>query len=51
MEMYDFQVSGYSRLVLLGMMLSTTSSVFFYMITAYMPTFGSAVLHLSSRAA
>ncbi len=37
------------RLVLLGMMLSTTTTVTFYLITAYMPTFGTAVLHLSTR--
>ena len=36
------------RLVLLGMMLATTSSVFFYMMTVYTPTFGTAVLHLAS---
>ncbi len=38
------------RLVVLGMMLTTTTTVTFYMITAYMPTYGSSVLHLSSRA-
>ncbi len=37
------------RLVILGMMLSTTTTVTFYLITAYMPTFGSAILHLSTR--
>jgi len=36
------------RLVLLGMMLSTTTTVTFYLITAYTPTFGSTVLHLTS---
>ncbi len=36
------------RLVVLGMMLSTTTTVTFYLITAYMPTYGSAVLRLSS---
>src|SRR5579864_852401 len=36
------------RLVLLGMMLSTTTTVTFYLITAYTPTFGSTVLHLSN---
>jgi MFS family permease len=30
------------------MMLSTTTTVTFYLITAYTPTFGSTVLHLSS---
>lgn len=37
------------RLVLLGMMLTTTTTVTFYLITAYMPTYGSQVLHLSTR--
>jgi MFS transporter, MHS family, citrate/tricarballylate:H+ symporter len=36
------------RLVTLGMMLSTMTTVCFYMITAYTPTFGSAVLHLAT---
>jgi len=34
--------------VLLGMMLSTMTTVCFYMVTAYTPTFGSAVLHLAA---
>jgi metabolite-proton symporter len=38
------------RLVLLGMMLSLTTTVTFYLITAYMPTYGTSVLHLSTRA-
>jgi MFS family permease len=38
------------RLVVLGMMLSTLTTVSFYMITAYTPTFGTAVLRLNSRA-
>jgi MFS family permease len=38
------------KLVLLGMMLATMVTVSFYMITAYTPTFGSAVLHLSRTA-
>ena len=37
------------RLVLLGVMLVTTTTVYYYMITAYTPTFGSAVLHLAFR--
>jgi MFS family permease len=37
------------RLVILGMLLSTTTTVTFYLITAYMPTYGSNVLHLSTR--
>jgi MFS family permease len=36
-------------LVALGTMLFTMTTVSFYMITAYTPTFGSSVLHLSSR--
>jgi MFS family permease len=35
------------RLVLLGTMLVTMTTVSFYMITAYTPTFGSKVLHLA----
>jgi len=34
--------------VLLGMMMSTMTTVCFYMVTAYTPTFGSTVLHLAS---
>jgi MFS family permease len=41
-------VAGQWRLVLLSMMMVTTVTVFFYMITAYTPTFGSSVLHLST---
>jgi MFS family permease len=37
------------RLIVLGMMLTTTTTVTFYLITAYMPTYGSSVLHLSTR--
>lgn len=37
------------RLVLLGTMLVTMTTVTFYMITAYTPTFGSAALHLAPR--
>jgi len=36
------------RVVLLGMMMSTMTTVCFYMITAYTPTFGSTVLHLAA---
>jgi len=36
------------RLVTLGMMLVTMTTVTFYMITAYTPTFGHAVLHLAA---
>lgn len=37
------------QLVILGMMLTTTTTVTFYLITAYMPTYGSSVLHLSVK--
>ena len=37
------------RLMILGMMLTTTTTVTFYLITAYMPTYGSSVLHLTTR--
>ena len=43
-------VAAQWRLVLLGMMLATMVTVSFYTITAYTPTFGSAVLHLSNTA-
>jgi len=36
-------------LVILGMMLTTTTTVTFYLITAYMPTYGSSVLRLSTQ--
>jgi len=36
------------RLILLGMMLTITTTVTFYLITAYMPTYGSSVLHLTT---
>jgi MFS family permease len=42
-------VAGNWRLVILGMLLTTTTTVTFYLITAYMPTYGSTVLHLSTR--
>src|SRR5436309_9434102 len=35
------------HLMILGMMLTTTTTVTFYLITAYMPTYGSSVLHLT----
>ena len=38
------------RLMLLGMMLSLTTTVTFYLITAYMPTYGTSILHLSTSA-
>lgn len=36
-------------IVILGMMLVTMTTVSFYMITAYTPTFGGSVLHLASK--
>ena len=36
------------RTVLIGSMMVTTTTVSFYMITAYTPTFGSSVLHLKA---
>ncbi len=39
----------HARLVVLGVLLSALTTVSFYMITAYTPTFGSSVLHLASR--
>src|SRR5258705_1064395 len=36
------------RIVIIGTMMVTMTTVSFYMITAYTPTFGSAVLHLAS---
>jgi MFS family permease len=41
-------VAAHWRLVLLGMMLSTMTTVCFYLITAYTPTFGGTVLHLEA---
>lgn len=37
------------RIILLGMMLVTLTTVFFYFITVYTPTFGKTVLKLSER--
>lgn len=36
------------RLILLGMMLTLTTTVTFYLITAYMPTYGTSVLRLTA---
>jgi MFS family permease len=36
------------RIVIIGTMLATMTTVSFYMITAYTPTFGSSVLHLAT---
>jgi metabolite-proton symporter len=35
-------------LMMLGMLLTLTTTVTFYLITAYMPTYGTSVLHLST---
>jgi MFS family permease len=40
---------AHARLVVLGMLISVLTTVSFYMITAYTPTFGSSVLHLASH--
>ena len=37
------------RLVVLGTLLTIMNTVCFYMITAYTPTFGGAVLHLAAK--
>jgi MFS family permease len=37
------------RLVVLGMMMATMTTVCFYLVTTYTPTFGSTVLHLAAR--
>jgi len=37
------------KIILVGMMLSTMTTVCFYLITAYTPTYGRAVLHLTNR--
>jgi MFS transporter, MHS family, citrate/tricarballylate:H+ symporter len=37
------------RLVVLGTLLTIMNTVIFYMITAYTPSFGGAVLHLAAR--
>ncbi len=42
-------LAGNAKLVGIGTMLLTMTTVSFYMITAYTPTFGSSVLHLSSK--
>jgi len=36
------------RMVLLGMMMSTMTTVCFYLVTVYTPTYGNTVLHLAS---
>lgn len=40
---------AHRRTVVLGTMLSVLTTVSFYMITAYTPTFGASVLHLAAR--
>src|SRR5438132_10791512 len=46
-EIWRTIVSHWS-LIVLGMMLSLTTTVTFYLITAYMPTYGTSVLHLAT---
>ncbi len=43
-------VAAHWRLVLTGMLLVTMTTVSFYFITAYTPTFGASVLHLGTTA-
>jgi MFS family permease len=40
-------IAANARIVVLGTMLSTMTTVTFYLVTAYTPTFGSSVLHLA----
>src|SRR5947199_10665946 len=47
LEIWRTIVSHWS-LIVLGMMLSLTTTVTFYLITAYMPTYGTSVLHLAT---
>src|SRR5579862_6152037 len=42
-------VAAHWRLVVIGTLMVTMTTVSFYFITAYTPTFGSSVLHLSSN--
>ncbi|HEX4183794.1 MAG TPA: MFS transporter [Caulobacteraceae bacterium] len=44
-------LAGHWPVVLIGVLLTTMTTVSFYLITAYTPTFGAGVLHLSSIAA
>ena len=44
-----YSIAANWRLVLLGMLLSTMTTVCFYLITAYTPTFGRTVLHLANN--
>lgn len=37
-------LAAHSRLVLLGMAMTVTTSVFFYMLTAYTPTYGTRLI-------
>ncbi len=43
-------LTRYWSIVLIGTLMVTMTTVSFYMITAYTPTFGSSVLHLSNMA-
>lgn len=42
------QVASNWRIVVLGMMMSTMTTVCFYLVTTYTPTFGNSVLHLGA---
>ncbi len=43
-------VWAHRRVVVLGMLMSTMTTVCFYMVTTYTPTYGTRVLHLSALA-
>jgi len=47
-QIFSTVASNWS-LVLRGMMVAVMTTVFFYMITAYTPTYGSKVLHLTAK--
>jgi MFS family permease len=42
-------VAGNSVLIIKGLLLAAMTTIFFYMITAYTPTFGTNVLHLTAQ--
>ncbi len=42
-------VAANKRIILLGTMLATMTTVTFYMVTAYTPTFGGTALHLAAK--
>jgi MFS family permease len=48
-QLFD-ALAAHWQIIILGMLLSTLTTVDFYLITAYTPTFGQTVLHLTGRA-